>query len=136
MIRRTTWRPDTCGCVIEFEWDDSQPEDSRQTTPVRGISVCSLHQDLNTQEQYNALIEDNSRKNKVEQMLAELLPELTDTVQDVDKNPVKVLKKPLEHKYLPGRILEIKLPSEIQGKKVIENELHARLKESMKVVVV
>lgn len=41
-IRRTTWQPDTCGCILEYDWDDSLPVDQRVHIPATAIA-CSLH---------------------------------------------------------------------------------------------
>jgi len=32
MLQTTTWSPNTCGCVIIYQWDDSIPEASRTHT--------------------------------------------------------------------------------------------------------
>lgn len=29
MLKTTTWRPSTCGCVLEYEWDTELSEDKR-----------------------------------------------------------------------------------------------------------
>ncbi len=39
---RTRWYPDTCGCVLEFEWDSAVPEASRTHT-VRSVTPCVFH---------------------------------------------------------------------------------------------
>lgn len=38
----TRWRPDTCGCVIEYEWDSDDAEETRVHTPVK-IDACPDH---------------------------------------------------------------------------------------------
>ncbi len=38
----TRWRPDTCGCVIEYEWDDAEAEEARQHVPKK-IDACPDH---------------------------------------------------------------------------------------------
>lgn len=30
MKRITTWSPDTCNCVIEYEWDDTEDQNTRK----------------------------------------------------------------------------------------------------------
>jgi hypothetical protein len=32
MIQTTTWRPDTCKCVITYQWDDTISENARTHT--------------------------------------------------------------------------------------------------------
>ena len=35
----TRWRPDTCGCVIEYEWDSDRPEEARRHGPLK-LDAC------------------------------------------------------------------------------------------------
>lgn len=42
MIKRTTWYPDTCDCIIEYEWDDSISENLRVHTVVN-VQRCPIH---------------------------------------------------------------------------------------------
>ena len=43
MARQVTrWRPDTCGCVVDFEWDDETPEEERAFTCI-AIEPCEQH---------------------------------------------------------------------------------------------
>jgi hypothetical protein len=32
MLQTTTWHPDTCGCVISYQWDDAVPAEQRKHT--------------------------------------------------------------------------------------------------------
>lgn len=41
--RVTRWSPDTCGCVLEYEWDDAVDVDARVHVPCAPVSVCSTH---------------------------------------------------------------------------------------------
>lgn len=40
--QRTRWRPDTCACVIDYEWDDDAPIEAREHVPV-AIEACPIH---------------------------------------------------------------------------------------------
>lgn len=43
MARQVTrWRPDTCGCVVDFEWDSDVPEADRALVCV-ALEPCSEH---------------------------------------------------------------------------------------------
>lgn len=58
-IKRTTWHPDTCGCVIEYEWDEAAPHQSRVHTGVRAVP-CALHAHLgNAHAIYQAVVTHN-----------------------------------------------------------------------------
>src|SRR5919109_3126343 len=38
-IQTTKWHPDTCGCEIDYQWDDTTPEATRQHTIV-AVNYC------------------------------------------------------------------------------------------------
>ena len=44
MVRlcRNQWRPDTCGCVVEFEFDADLPGETRTHTMI-SLTPCSAH---------------------------------------------------------------------------------------------
>lgn len=46
MIKTTRWSPDTCGCVIDYQWDDAVPEDARVHTAVATPTACAAHRAL------------------------------------------------------------------------------------------
>lgn len=55
----TRWRPDTCGCAVEYSW--SGEGDDYTLTAVE-VSLCDQHGHLrpNTlQEQFEAILEHN-----------------------------------------------------------------------------
>lgn len=41
-IQTTRWRPDTCACVIDFQWDDTTPDIGRVHT-ASYIEACDPH---------------------------------------------------------------------------------------------
>ena len=133
MIKKTLWRPDTCECVLEYQWDDQDPIEARAHVASRIIVSCPIHQGLPLTEHLDAVTKDNVRKNKTEQILVELLPALTEKVLDSEKREVSQLKEPLKHRYAPDGVLEITLPPEVLGKKGVEDEIHSRLKEAGKI---
>jgi hypothetical protein len=57
MIKRTLWKPDTCDCEVEYEWDDKIPAAER-TIEVKAHKACPLH---TTAAETFA---DNQRKNQ------------------------------------------------------------------------
>ncbi len=79
MIRVTRWSPDTCGCVLEYEWDDAQDENTRQVMFKRVVKRCSSHSLLSGVDVYNEVVSENTRKNIVlaeaQKVFPELIPE-------------------------------------------------------------
>lgn len=65
VIKTTRYSPDTCGCVIEYQWDDTLTETDRTHTLSNYINKCSAHSGLATdQDRWNAVFEENPRKNR------------------------------------------------------------------------
>ena len=63
-IKTTRYSPDTCGCVIEYSWDDTLSETNRVHTLSNYVTKCSAHSILATdQDRWNAVFEENPRKN-------------------------------------------------------------------------
>lgn len=63
-IKTTRWSPDTCGCIINYSWDDATPEDSRTHTLSNIVKRCPAHQQLSTNQAiYDTVTEENPRKN-------------------------------------------------------------------------
>lgn len=42
-MQRSRWKPDTCGCEVVYEWDDTQPLETRDHVPV-DLTPCPHHQ--------------------------------------------------------------------------------------------
>lgn len=91
MINITRWSPDTCGCVLEYEWDTELPEDQRVHTPRPPVKVCDEHKANPKVEVHNKVHEENTRKNIVLDEIVKAIPshaKLDDkgnTVPDLDK---------------------------------------------------
>ena len=77
MIRTTTWRPDTCECVLEYSWDDATSEASRAHSFVRVVSSCPAHSLLAGASLYNAVVSENQKKNRTYDIATVLLVSLT-----------------------------------------------------------
>lgn len=71
MLHTTRWRPDTCGCTIEYEWDDAQPEDAR-VHHLSKISQCEHHAHLDGPGAFEGVKGENRGKNKALAKLSEL----------------------------------------------------------------
>lgn len=114
-IRSTRWSPDTCGCTLEYTWDDTEPEITR----VNAISIinrsCEFHRNLlpNMPVTYTCILDENQKKNKSFQIaLDNATQQLTDTFTNEDGSTYIVLKNGIAFNYsfsgiAPNRILTI-----------------------------
>ena len=75
MKQVTRWRPDTCGCVLEYEWEDTEDLDTRTVTHKKTVVTCSAHARLKDQGLYDAVHSENTRKNITFGLLIEDLTE-------------------------------------------------------------
>ena len=76
----TRWSPDTCDCVIDFEWDRDLPVASRVHTGKNIFKDCPDHSGLKTPTNfYNVILDENQRKNKVRQDVLENVSALAET---------------------------------------------------------
>lgn len=103
MIQRNTWKPDTCDCHIEYEWDDTLSENDRVHTVSKIIKACSLHDHhVNKENHYNDVLAENTSKNKAIGLLTKSIPKLDGGQNevkwrfDIDRNVV--LSHPLLNK--------------------------------------
>jgi len=70
-ICRNRWKPDTCGCDVEFEFDDDLDIATRPNKLVRVYKACPAHPDLAdyigrtwVQEATVPFHQENQRKNR------------------------------------------------------------------------
>jgi dihydrodipicolinate reductase len=99
MKKITRWRPDTCECEIEYEWDDSVPAEKRTHAVSRVIKKCAAHEKTATHEEhYEKVLGENQRKNIFYAKMLEMKA-LADEVTDEDGRVTKVLKKGLQYKW-------------------------------------
>ena len=62
-LHTTQWRPDTCGCVLSYSWDDEVPAEQRTHTPGPA-QPCAAHA-RNPAGAFEAAMGENRLKNKV-----------------------------------------------------------------------
>lgn len=79
MIRVTRWSPDTCGCVLEYEWDDTKSENERIHSYVRTLKCCPEHEQLGlvAGRLYDQVLSENTRKNIAFDEIQKVKPEVT-----------------------------------------------------------
>lgn len=109
-INITRWSPDTCDCVIDYQWDDSLPNDSIVLTPVNTVNKCSAHAALATTPtaHYALLTEENPRKNNA---LQTILDNGSTSLSDIVGSN-KVMKKGINFIFTysgtaPNRVLTV-----------------------------
>ncbi len=106
----TRWSPDTCGCVIEYSWDDSVPSDSRVHSLSTYVNKCAAHNILATDtDRYNTVLEENPRKNQALQNILDNSP--TTSLYDI-VNGNRQLKQTLLFNFswsgtAPNRVLTV-----------------------------
>ena len=75
-MKTTIWRPDTCGCKLEYEWDADEPEETR-THKFKTLHVkCNAHKNIADSDVYDVVRDENTRKNKVYKYAKVLLTSL------------------------------------------------------------
>ena len=92
MIHTNSWKPDTCGCKIEYTWDDAVPNENRIHTASDIKKGCPEHSGLLTPvDMLTTLVSENSRKNLT---LSELMSyvELGETVEINGKSVKRFIK--------------------------------------------
>ena len=118
----TRWSPDTCGCQLEYEWDDNDPPERRSHNLFDFVHRCPAHSAsliADDSEGYNAVKDENTRKNiayseAVNNAPAELVDVVTDVDKDGNETTRNVLKKEITFDYeftgtAPNRVLNIDL---------------------------
>lgn len=96
MIHTTRWSPDTCGCVLDYTWDDEVPSDRRVHAFGEAVRTCVEHMLLTGKPLYDTVFAENQRKNRVLALAQERISHIAP-----------------EHyvwRFLPGRALEVSFP--------------------------
>lgn len=110
-IKTTKWIPDTCGCALEFTWDDSLPQDQITTTLSNVQNKCPAHKNLSNNDVWNTLNEENPRKNFTLQSILDNGPS---TLYDIAAGNNRILKSNLNYTWswsgtAPNRVLNVSL---------------------------
>jgi hypothetical protein len=93
MIKYTLWSPDTCGCQIEYSWDDSVDAKDRVHTCVSIRKKCEHHAYLmDKHKHHNEILKENQMKNKVITKITESIPSIYEEIE-IDGAKHKRLKK-------------------------------------------
>lgn len=73
MKRITQWRPDTCSCIIDYEWDDLEPQETRQHIISAVHQKCEAHADLDPGEVFSVVTDENQMKNRTFAAICEVM---------------------------------------------------------------
>lgn len=93
MTQHTTrWRPDTCGCVIDYEWNDDVDENARQHTFARVLSRCAAHTSGPAAQVWAVVTEENTRKNRALARTQEIVGVDTPTEWRFDAQRILVVR--------------------------------------------
>lgn len=109
-IQTTRWSPDTCPCIIEYQWDDTQTESTRTHTIANVINKCAAHNTTaDNNAHWNILMDENPRKNTT---LGLALSNLTSDIATTDAGGSLVLKSGITFNWSwtgtsPNRVLNI-----------------------------
>lgn len=109
----TKWGPDTCGCTLNYSWDRDSSEDTRVHTFEGYDRRCQDHEHLIDHHVYNAVLEENQRKNILLQHALEAHPhKLARQISNRGGGTTRVLKDDIEYKWFfsgraPDRILNV-----------------------------
>jgi hypothetical protein len=78
MKRTTRWSPDTCECVIEFDWDDTVNENDRVHTVCNIVKICDAHKKYegDMEAHYNSILSENVKKNMTYAKILHDMPEI------------------------------------------------------------
>lgn len=104
MKQITRWSPDTCSCVLDIEWDDTEPESSRTHTIKAVVNRCGHHQARSDEDIFKAVLSENTRKNRVFGLAQQALPGVT--LEDYDWS------------FDAERVLEVKFANMTPAQKV------------------
>ena len=62
---KNQWKPDTCGCILEYEFDADASEDVRVHTPTRTVKACEHHPDTgDVVAHHDSVLAENQMKNR------------------------------------------------------------------------
>ena len=100
MIRKTTWSPDTCECVLEFEWDDAVDPEMRTHSVSQVKKTCADHEGIASEGvQFTSVMAENKTKNQVMKKVMDDFPDLVDEVVDENGGVSKKFKPGIKYEY-------------------------------------
>lgn len=138
-MKITRWGPDTCECILDYEWDADLPLESRTFTIVGVFKTCDAHSGLATiQQKFNQVKDENGRKNKVYGLIEQYLPSAFETVVNPDGTTYTVLAGGREFSWSfdVNRNILINLVNFTAQEKTTITNYAALLPEGSKIIIV
>jgi len=108
MKKTNIWKPDTCNCVITYEWDTEDTNINREHTVIH-TEPCEFHKDQSKEVVFETVKDENTRKNKFIADVMENVPEIV----EIDVKGQKKLKEDVvvDFHFDEERNLNINIPS-------------------------
>ena len=92
-IKKTRWRPDTCECDIEYEWDSAVSAETRVHTVSKINSKCDAHKALNQiDDVFTTVLDENQRKNKLHGAILDNVSSAIEEIPNPGGTPTKKIK--------------------------------------------
>lgn len=114
MMKVTRWHPDTCECIIDYEWDDTTTNENRVHTAKTIVRECAVHKGMDKHAHHDTVREENQRKNIAVGLIEEKHKDAKVRFEfDKDRNVVLMID---------GITFE--------DKKALKKDLHSRVKIS------
>lgn len=110
MQKTTTWKPDTCSCVLHYSWDSDVPTEQRIHTIV-WAKCCDDHKNIPLSELLDVINAENFSKNIALQNVLENTP--SENKKKVDDGEGNLIDDFIEHpkwRFNKDRELIIELP--------------------------
>jgi len=92
MLHTTRWRPDTCACVFEYQWDDEQSDEEREHSLASVVHCCAEHSD-DGQVLFEKVKQENIGKNEALGLVLENAEKLVEEYEDERGELKKRFKK-------------------------------------------
>ena len=106
-IQITRWSPDTCGCQIDYQWDDTVPQDERVHTVSNIVKACPIHAgQLSKESHYAEVVNENQSKNKAIGLILQRHPNLKDKDGNFEH---------ISYRFLPDRSIVVTLPESVKN---------------------
>lgn len=112
-IKATTWTLDTCGCAVEYTWDDNLSNPLRTHEHSKSVLKCTAHAALDGQKHYDTIRTENITKNRALTLALTSFPtKLGKSVADELGSESIVLKDEVNYDYsfsgvAPNRTLRV-----------------------------
>lgn len=135
MVKITRWSPDTCKCTLDYEWDDSVPQEHRIHAFKETIKRCDEHAGFKSgKDHYEHVVSENQSKNNVH---SEMLknPKLSRTRKNENGEDILELAPGISYEWsFSGKDADRRLIVKVKGAELNDQEKTALAKASGKPV--